>query len=65
MIIGRHDRFFPGAWMRGVVRDRLGIEADELPSGHTPALSRPRELVDLSEVYRTGPSGRPAIARPT
>lgn len=65
VIIGRDDRFFPVAWMRGVVRDRLGIEADELPSGHTPALSRPRELVDLCEVYRAGPSGGPANARPT
>ena len=53
VVIGRDDRFFPASWLRGVVRDRLGVEPDELASGHTPALSRPRELVDLLESYRT------------
>ena len=52
-IVCRDDRFFPAEWLRGVVRDRLGIEADELPCGHTPALSRPRELVELMESYRS------------
>lgn len=54
VIIGLDDRFFRPDWLRGVVRDRLGIEPDELPSGHTPALSRPRELVELLESYRSG-----------
>lgn len=53
VIIGRDDRFFPATWLRGVVRDRLGIEPDEVASGHTPALSRPRELVSLMESYRS------------
>jgi pimeloyl-ACP methyl ester carboxylesterase len=53
VIIGRDDRFFPADWLRGVVRDRLGIEADELPAGHTMALSRPSELVELMESYRS------------
>ena len=52
VIIGRDDRFFPANWLRGVVRDRLGIEPDGLPGGHTLALSRPRELVELMESYR-------------
>ena len=52
VIIGRDDRFFPADWLRGVVRDRLGIEPDELPGGHTLALSRPVELVELMESYR-------------
>ena len=52
VVIGRDDRFVPADWLRGVVRDRLGFEQDELASGHTPALSRPRELVDLMESYR-------------
>ena len=52
VIIGRDDRFFPADWLRGVVRDRLGIEPDEIAAGHTMALSRPRELVDLMESYR-------------
>ncbi len=52
VIIGRDDRFFPADWLRGVVRDRLGIVPGELPTGHTPALSRPAELVELMESYR-------------
>ena len=52
-ILCRNDRFFPAQWLRGVVRDRLGIEPDEIESGHTPALSRPTELVEIMESYRT------------
>ena len=55
VIIGCEDRFFPAEWLRGVVRNRLGIEPDELASGHTPALSRPRELVSMMESYRNRP----------
>ena len=51
VILGQHDRFFPADWLRGVVRERLGIEPDELPCGHTPALSRPVELADLLASY--------------
>lgn len=40
----RDDRVFPAEWMRGVVRDRLGIESDEIASGHCPMLSVPDEL---------------------
>ena len=46
------DRFFPPEWMRGIVRDRLGIEPDEIESGHCPALSRPQELAARLERYR-------------
>ena len=53
VIIGRDDRVFPADWLRGVVRDRLGIEPDELASGHAVALSRPEQLVDLMESYRS------------
>ena len=52
VIIGDRDRFFPADWLRGVVRDRLGIEPDRVDAGHTSALSRPRELVELMESYR-------------
>ena len=38
------DRFFPPEWMREVVRERLGIEPDEVPGGHCAYLSRPHEL---------------------
>lgn len=51
-ILCRNDRFFPAKWLRGVVRDRLGIVPDELESGHTPALSHPQELVELLESCR-------------
>src|SRR5829696_79941 len=50
-VIGRHDRFFPPDWLRTVVRDRLGITADEIDSGHCPALSRPTELAALLDGY--------------
>lgn len=46
------DRLFPPAWVRQVVRDRLGIVPDEIDSGHCAALSRPRELADRLEACR-------------
>lgn len=51
-ILCRHDRLFPAAWLRGVVRHRLGVAPDEIDSGHTPALSHPAELTDLLERIR-------------
>jgi pimeloyl-ACP methyl ester carboxylesterase len=51
-LLCRRDRMFPADWMRGVVRARLGIEPEEIDSGHCPALSRPRELADRLEAYR-------------
>ena len=40
------DLFFPPEWMRGVVRDRLGIEPIEVPGGHCAYLSQPRPLAE-------------------
>jgi pimeloyl-ACP methyl ester carboxylesterase len=51
-LLCRNDRLFPAEWVRRVVRDRLGITPDEMDSGHTPALSHPRELVQRLEAYR-------------
>jgi SAM-dependent methyltransferase len=51
-LLCRDDRFFPAGWLRGVVRERLGIVPDEIDSGHCPALSRPRELAERLEAYR-------------
>lgn len=51
-LLCRQDRMFPAEWMREVVRARLGIEPDEIDSGHCPALSRPRELAARLEAYR-------------
>jgi pimeloyl-ACP methyl ester carboxylesterase len=49
---GRDDRFFPLDFQRRVVRERLGIEVDEMPGGHLLALSQPSELADRLEAYR-------------
>ena len=57
-LLCRNDRLFPAAWVRRVVRDRLGITPDEIDSGHTPALSRPVELAERLEAYRVVSSGR-------
>lgn len=51
-LLCRDDRFFPAAWMRGVVRDRLGIEPDEIGGSHCVALSRPAELAQRLHAYR-------------
>jgi pimeloyl-ACP methyl ester carboxylesterase len=50
-VLCRNDRFFPRGWLGPVVRDRLGIEPDEIASGHCPALSHPRELAEMLERY--------------
>ncbi len=50
-VLGTEDRFFPAPWLRAVVRDRLGIDPDELPGGHCLALSRPTELATLLTSY--------------
>lgn len=51
-ILAQNDRLFPAAWVRDVVRDRLGITPDEIASGHCVSLSKPRELVEILERYR-------------
>lgn len=48
---GTDDRFFPVEFQRRVVRDRLGIELDEMPGGHLMALSRPAELAERLDSY--------------
>ncbi|MGI5154283.1 alpha/beta fold hydrolase [Microbispora sp. CA-102843] len=48
---GREDRLFPLEFQRRVVRERLGIEVDEMPGGHLVALSRPVELADRLVSY--------------
>jgi pimeloyl-ACP methyl ester carboxylesterase len=53
-LLCRDDRFLPSAWLRELVRGRLGIEADEIDGGHCPNLSRPAELARLLSEYATG-----------
>jgi hypothetical protein len=52
VVLCRQDRFFPAAFMRRVVRERLGITPDEMEGGHLPALAHPTELVERLERYR-------------
>ena len=49
VLLCTEDRFFPAAFQRRVVRERLGIVPDELTSGHLPALAHPLDLVEALE----------------
>jgi pimeloyl-ACP methyl ester carboxylesterase len=51
VLLCRDDRVFPAGYLRRVARERLRITPDEIDGGHTPALSRPRELADRLEAY--------------
>lgn len=51
VLLCRDDRLFPAAFVRRVAQERLGIILDEIDGGHTPALSRPKELVERLEAY--------------
>jgi pimeloyl-ACP methyl ester carboxylesterase len=62
-LLCRDDRMFPAEWMRGVVRERLGIDPDEIDGGHAPYLSRPKELADRLEAY-VNESNSPATPSP-
>jgi pimeloyl-ACP methyl ester carboxylesterase len=44
VLVARHDRLFPYDFARELARERLGVEADTIDTGHLPALARPREL---------------------
>jgi pimeloyl-ACP methyl ester carboxylesterase len=50
-LLCRDDRLFPVDWMRGVVRQRLGIIPDEIDGGHCVMLSRPAELARRLDGY--------------
>jgi pimeloyl-ACP methyl ester carboxylesterase len=41
------DRPIAPEWSRQMARQRLGVEAVELPGGHSPMLSRPRHLAEV------------------
>lgn len=53
VLAGRHDRLFPLEFMRGLARERLGVEVDVVDSGHLAALAKPDELVAWLERCRT------------
>jgi pimeloyl-ACP methyl ester carboxylesterase len=50
-LLCRDDHMFEAAWARRHVRERLGIDADEMDGGHYISLSRPRELVERLVAY--------------
>jgi pimeloyl-ACP methyl ester carboxylesterase len=52
-LLCRNDRLFPPEWTRGMVRDRLDLEPDELDGGHCVFLSRPKELAVRLVSYLT------------
>ncbi|MBA3327217.1 MAG: alpha/beta hydrolase [Solirubrobacterales bacterium] len=55
-VICEEDQLVNPAWARQAVPERLGIEPDFLPGGHSPFLSRPRDLARLlSEPTQTLP----------
>ncbi len=60
-LLCRDDRFFPAAWLRDIVRDRLGIEPQEIPGGHCAFLSQPRAFADaLIACWAYSRAGSPA-----
>jgi pimeloyl-ACP methyl ester carboxylesterase len=46
------DRTIQPDWSRHAARERLGCEALELPGGHCPHVSRPRELAEMLAAIR-------------
>jgi pimeloyl-ACP methyl ester carboxylesterase len=46
-VICRDDRMVSAEWARNAARARLGIAPIEIEGGHSPFLTRPRELADL------------------
>ena len=58
VLLCRDDRLMPPGFVRRVARQRLGVTPDEIDGGHTPALSRPRELADRLEAYAAGQAAR-------
>ena len=56
------DRFFPPAWMAGVVRDRLGIEPVSIPGGHCPYLATPVSTAAAIEGAWAGRAALPPVA---
>lgn len=54
VLLCRDDRLFPAPFIRRVARERLGISPDEIDGGHTPALSRPKQLAERLDAYAAG-----------
>jgi pimeloyl-ACP methyl ester carboxylesterase len=46
-IVCRNDRAINPEWVRASARERLGVDAIELPGSHSPFLTRPDELARI------------------
>jgi pimeloyl-ACP methyl ester carboxylesterase len=46
-VVCTEDLIISPDWSQQVARERLGVDAIELPGSHSPMLSRPKELADL------------------
>ncbi|MFF8772648.1 alpha/beta fold hydrolase [Kitasatospora sp. NPDC015120] len=51
-LLAAGDRFFPPAFLRRHVEERLGFRPDEMPGDHLPMLGHPEELAERLEAYR-------------
>lgn len=63
VIVGRDDRLFPAEFQRRVARERLWLDADEVPGGHLIALSQPEAVTAQLLAYHAGVPAQP-VARP-
>ena len=63
-LIFADDRLFPPEFLRRMVRERLGIEPDEMPGSHAAYLSRPAELAGRLERYAAGAAGAAGTLAP-
>jgi pimeloyl-ACP methyl ester carboxylesterase len=62
-LLCRDDRLLPAEWTRRMVRERLGVEADEIDGAHMPHVSRPRALAERLETYRIQTRGETWVSR--
>jgi hypothetical protein len=62
-LLCRDDRLFPPEFVRPMVRERLGIEPDEMAGGHMPYVSRPVELAYRLESCWASVAPRPTARR--
>ena len=46
-VLCTEDRFFPAAFMRRLVADRVDVVPDDIAAGHCVALSHPKELAGI------------------
>ncbi|MEU3567531.1 alpha/beta hydrolase [Kitasatospora sp. NPDC036755] len=51
-LLATGDRFFPPAFLRRHVQERLGLRPDEMPGDHLPMLGHPHDLAERLEAYR-------------